>query len=123
MDQDKQDWLHLLHLIASHRPAHLQHDYTTSLLQVGDVMPVQAFPNMWEAATMITIGKYKQGDVWMKRQGDVPCLELCCKEKYKVTDGYLPACSAHQAFTSSSRICVPGAQAIDQERSRPVPRR
>ena len=34
--QDKQDWLMLLHLIASHRPAHLQRDYTTILLQVGD---------------------------------------------------------------------------------------
>ena len=41
--EDKQDWLSLLHLIASHRPAHLQHDYTTMLPQVGDVMPVRFF--------------------------------------------------------------------------------
>ena len=33
---DKQEWLTLLHLIATHRPAHLQHDYTTILIQVGD---------------------------------------------------------------------------------------
>ena len=53
---DKQDWLTLLHLIASHRPAHLQHDYTTILLQVGDVMSLRSFPTMWEGATMIVIG-------------------------------------------------------------------
>ena len=55
----KQAWLSLLHLIASHRPAHLQHDYTTILLQVGDVLQVQAFPSMWEAAMIIMIGKHK----------------------------------------------------------------
>ena len=27
--EDKQDWLPLLHLIQSHGPTHLQHDYTT----------------------------------------------------------------------------------------------
>ena len=59
---DKQDWLTLLHLIASHQPAHLQHDYTTILMQVGDVTPFRSFPTMREAATTIMIGKYKQGD-------------------------------------------------------------
>ena len=63
---DKQEWLTLLHLIATHRPAHLQHGYTTILIQVGDVMPVKSFPAMWEAATMIMLGKYKQGEVWVE---------------------------------------------------------
>ena len=67
---DKQEWLTLLHLIATHRPAqpaHLQHEYTTILIQIGDVMPVKSFPAMWETATMIMLGKYKQGEVWMAR--------------------------------------------------------
>ena len=38
---DKQEWLTLLHLIATHRPARLQHEYTTILIQVGDVMLVR----------------------------------------------------------------------------------
>ena len=29
---DKHEWLALLHLIATHRPAHLQHEYTTILI-------------------------------------------------------------------------------------------
>ena len=45
---DQHEWLTLLHLIATHRPAHLQHDYTAILIQVGDVMPVKSFPAMWE---------------------------------------------------------------------------
>ena len=57
---DKQEWLTLLHLIATHRPAHLQHDYTTILIQVGDVMPVKSLPAMWETATVIMLGEYKQ---------------------------------------------------------------
>ena len=50
---DPQEWLTLLHLIATHRPARLQHEYTTILIQVGDVMPVKSFPAMWETATII----------------------------------------------------------------------
>ena len=61
---DQQEWLTLLHLVATHRPAHLQHDYTTILIQVGDVMPVKSFPAMWEIATMIMLGKYKQKCGW-----------------------------------------------------------
>ena len=53
---DKQEWLALLHLIATHRPAHLQHEYTTILIQAGDLMPVKSFPAMWETATMIMLG-------------------------------------------------------------------
>ena len=64
--ENKQDWLSLLHLLATHRPAHLQHDYTTILLQVGDVMPVRSFPTLWVSATMIIIGKYKQGELWIE---------------------------------------------------------
>ena len=59
---DKQEWLTLLHLVATHRPAHLQREYTTIRIQVGDVMPVKSFPAMWETATMIMLGKYKQGE-------------------------------------------------------------
>ena len=54
---NKPGWLNLLHMIALHRPAHLQHDYTTVLLQVGDVLPVQSFPSMWEAAKTTMIGR------------------------------------------------------------------
>ena len=50
---DKQAWLTLLRLIATHRPAHLQHEYTTMLIQIGDVMPVKSFPATWETATVI----------------------------------------------------------------------
>ena len=63
VDSGRQDWLHLLHMIASHRPPHLQSDYATILLQVGDVLPVQSFPSMWEA---------------------------CHNAKYRVTAGHLP---------------------------------
>ena len=48
---DQQEWLTLLQLIATHRPAHLQCEYTTVLIQVGDVMPVRSFPALWEAVT------------------------------------------------------------------------
>ena len=40
VDQDKQNWLNVLHLIASHWPAHLKHDCTTILQQVRDVVPI-----------------------------------------------------------------------------------
>ena len=86
---DKQDWLNLLHLIATHQPAHLQHDYTTILLQVGDVTPARPFPAMWETATMIMLGKYKQGEVWMEGSGGIPCPEVCHKEKHQTADGSL----------------------------------
>ena len=99
--EDKLDWLTLLHLIASHRPAHLQCNYTRILLQVGDVMPVRSFPSMWEAATLIMIGKYKQGDVWLEGQGDVPCSEVCRNDKYQTADGYLTC--ANNQFTALNK--------------------
>ena len=87
--EDKQEWLTLLHLVATHRPAHLQHEYTTILIQVGDVMPAKSFPAMWETATMIMLGKYKQGEVWMEGAGTVPCPEVCRQNMHMRTDGYL----------------------------------
>ena len=47
-------------------------------------MPIRSFPSMWEAATMIMIGKIrknKQGDVWQEGPGDVPCPEVCRNDK------------------------------------------
>ena len=89
VDASRQEWLSLLHLLATHRPAHLQHEYTTILLQVGDFMPVQSFPEMWERATMIMLGKYKNGEIWTEGSGTTPCPSTCLSDKYKVTDGYL----------------------------------
>ena len=86
---DKQEWLNLLYLIAMHRPAHLQHDYTTILLQVGDVMPVKSVPAMWDTATTITLGKYKQGEIWIEGSGGVQCPEVCRNDKYQTADGDL----------------------------------
>ena len=89
VDASRQEWLSLLHLLATHRPAHLQHEYTTILLQVGDFMPVQSFPEMWERATMIMLGKYKNGEIWTEGSGTTPCPSTCLSDKYKVTDGHL----------------------------------
>ena len=73
VDASRHEWLSLLHLLATHRPAHLQHDYTTIILQVGDVMPIQIIPEMWESATMIMLGKYKNGEIWSEGSGTTPC--------------------------------------------------
>ena len=89
VDASRQEWLHLLHLLATHRPTHLQHDYTTILIQTGDFTPVQTFPNMWEKATMIMLGKYKSGEIWTEGSGTTPCPSACLSDKYKVTDGHL----------------------------------
>ena len=89
VDANRQEWLQLLHLLASHRPTHLQHPYTTILLQTGDFMPIQKIPNMWEKATMIMLGKYKNGEIWTEGSGTTPCPSICLSDKYKVTDGHL----------------------------------
>ena len=47
-------------------------------------MSVRSFPSMWEAATMIMLGKHKQGDAWLEGQGDVPCPEVCRNDKYRL---------------------------------------
>ena len=52
-------------------------------------MPVQYFPEMWEKATMIMLGKYKNGEIWTEGSGTTPCPSTCSSDKYKVTDGYL----------------------------------
>ena len=70
VDANRQEWLQLLHLLASHRPTHLQHPYTMILLQTGDFMPIQKIPNMWEKATMIMLGKYKNGEIWTEGSGN-----------------------------------------------------
>ena len=44
---------------------------------------------MWETATVIMLGKYKQGKVWMEGSGGVPCPEVCRKDEYQTSDGYL----------------------------------
>ena len=118
VDEDQKDWLTLLHLIASHQPAHLQHDYTTILLQVGDVTPVRSFPTMWEAATMIMIGQCKQGDVWLEGHGDVQCPEVCRNDKYQTGDGYLtPANNQFIALCKNCQeehlVCQRGAHCCD----------
>ena len=82
VDASRHEWLSLLHLLATHRPAHLQHDYTTILLQIGDFMPVQSIPAMWESATMIMLGKYKNGEIWSEGSGTTPCPSTCLIDKY-----------------------------------------
>ena len=52
-------------------------------------MPVQQFPNMWEKATIIMLGKYKNGEIWTEGSGTTPCPSTCLSDKYKVTDGQL----------------------------------
>ena len=47
---DQQEWLTLLHLLATHRSAHLQHECTTTLIQVGvsvDKAAEQPRPLFW----------------------------------------------------------------------------
>ena len=108
---DKQEWLTLLHLIATHRPAHLQRDYTTILIQVGEAMPVKSFPAMWETATMIMLGKYKQGEVWMEGAGNLPCPEVCRQDKHPVKDGYLaPANNQFLALSPTTKYSMMPAQ-------------
>ena len=104
---DKQKWLTLLHLIATHREVRLQHEYTTILIQVGDVMPVKSFPAIWETATMIMLGRCKQGEVWMEGAGSVPCPEVCCNDKYQLKDGYLiPANSQFLALKPATKYSI-----------------
>ena len=103
----KQDWLNLLHLIATHRPAHLQHEHTTILHQVGDVLPVRSLPSMWEQANVIMLGKFKQGEVWIEGSGGVPCPEVCRKDDYQVRDGYLiPANNQFVALNKTNKYNI-----------------
>ena len=70
-----------LHLIATHRPAHLQHEYATILIQVGDVMPVKSFPAMWETATMIMLGNISKEKYGWK----VPAMYLVQKHVARIS--------------------------------------
>ena len=82
---DKQEWLTLLHLIATHRPAHLQHEHTTILLRIGDVMPVKS----------------------MEGAGNVPCPEVCRKDKRQLKDGYLvPANNQFLALNPTTKYSI-----------------
>ena len=71
-------------------------------------MPVQAFPRMWEATTMITISKYKQGELWKERQGHGTALNCVChNHKHKVTDGYLtPANNQFVTLNKASKYSI-----------------
>ena len=57
---------------------------------------------MWETATMIMLGKYKQGEVWMEGAGNVPCPEVCRQDKYQLKDGYLMP--ANNQFLALSQL-------------------
>ena len=50
----QQPWLHLLHLLATHRPP---------------AQPVQELPAKWETATPIALGKHKQTEFWIEGSG------------------------------------------------------
>ena len=45
--------------------------------KIGDVMPIQVIPEMWESATMIMLGKYKNGEIWSEGSGTTPCPSTC----------------------------------------------
>ena len=106
VDASRHEWLSL-HLLATHRPAHLQHDYTTIILQIGDVMPIQVIPEMWESATMIMLGKYKNGEIWSEGSGTTPCPSTCLNDKYKVTAGHLiPADNQFVALSPSHKYAI-----------------
>ena len=44
-----------------------------SFKSIGDVMPVQIIPEMSESATMIMLGKDKNGELWSEGSGTTPC--------------------------------------------------
>ena len=44
------------------------------------VMPVRSLPAMWEQATVIMLGKLKQGEIWIEESGGVPCPEVRHKD-------------------------------------------
>ena len=70
-------------------------------------MPVRSFPSMWEAATMIMIGKYRQGDAWLERQDDVPCTEVCRNDKYQTVGAFLtPANSQFIALNKTAKYSI-----------------
>ena len=70
-------------------------------------MPVKPVPAMWETATTIMLGKYKQGEVWMEGPGGVQCPEVCRNDKYQTADGYLtPANNQFIALNKTARYSL-----------------
>ena len=65
---------------------------------------------------MITIGKYKQGEIWIEGQKDAPCLELCHKDKLKVMDGYLTLPPANIQFIALNKATKCSILPAKQER-------
>ena len=64
---------------------------------------------------MIMIGKYKQGDVWLEGQGDVPCPEVRRSDKCQTVGGYLtPANNQLIALNKLPSIasCLPKGSAL-----------
>ena len=107
VDANRHEWLSLLHLLATHRPAHLQHPYMTIILQIGDFMSVQGIPETWESARMITLGKNKNGEIWSEGSGTTPCPSTCLGDKYKVTDGHLiPADNQFVALSPHHKYAI-----------------
>ena len=70
-------------------------------------MPVQSFPEMWERATIIMLGKYKNGEIWSEGSGTTPCPSTCLSDKYKVTDGHLiPADNQFVALSPFQKYAI-----------------
>ena len=70
-------------------------------------MPVGVIPDMWESATMIMLGKYKQGEVWLEGSGTVACPSTCLSAKYKVTTGHLiPADNQFVALNKHHKYAI-----------------
>ena len=65
------------------------------------------FPGKWERATIIMLGKYKNGEIWSEGSGTTPCPSTCLSDKYKVTDGHLiPADNQFVALSPSQKYAI-----------------
>ena len=74
-------------------------------------MPVQCFPEMWERATIIMLGKYKNGEIWSEGSGTTPCPSTCLSDKYKVTDGHvIPADNQFVALSPFQKYAIAPAK-------------
>ena len=58
------------------------------------------------------IGKYKQGDVWLVGQGDVPCPAVCRNDKYQTADGYPTPANNQLIALPSIASCLPKGSAL-----------
>ena len=82
-----QPWLRLLRLLATHRPAHLQREYATLVLQIGPAQPVQE--NSRNMGNSHSYGRHKQGEFWMEGSGQVACPQIGCMEHVNKLEGDL----------------------------------